>query len=259
MIFRDAILLTWLLVSSMSLVAKKTEQDTTLPSEVIQVLDQHADELIQMLKNCRESEGHCPTETGIRHFPWLPQYLVKHTIDRLEGVEILQKCIEYYSLDRLTVPKKYLYHVPGRPSKLSNANYLVIVPVIKRMPERPLTVEEVEQLCVLIHETYFWDIYSENLFFSEDGKITLIDTELRSFKKHKILDALMRFLDHTGKIVHQYGLEDDAFTFIFAEIARYGKDHPEQKNAITRRLKEALNAVEDISKCTIFAQLVEAL
>lgn len=223
-----------------------------LEKKVVELLDAHSDELRVMLQSCEKYPIHCPTELGVRSFAWLPGYIVKYNSGRIEGAKMMQDCIEVGKLDRLLVPLKYLYHVKG--SSVTE-NCLVIVPKVRRAPPRKLSLIEVKQLCTLIYELGYWDIYSENLFITKSGKIVLLDTELRSFDYDKILDGLVRFVSHRGKIVYNYGLEKDALAYIFDQIKFYLRKSSQKRDEICALIKNDFRFIKNSATRKVYERM----
>lgn len=225
--------------------AKVEHNSFRLPEDLRGLLDEHRDELRAMIEECKRYKGHCPTEIGVRTFAWLSDYIVKYSIDRLDGAEKLRHCIAIWNLDRLVIPAHYVVHVQGSSSLLTNETHLVLESKVKRARPHSLSLEEVEQLCILVYELGYWDIYSENLFFTQDGKIALLDTEARSFDYKKITDALSRFVNHRGKIVYNYGLEKEALTYIFDQIKYCLRKQPEEKHAVCTSIWNDFQYIKD--------------
>ncbi len=118
--------------------------------EVIALLDAHSELLAAKLAEVEDgSKKH-----GVWTFEWLPHYYVKYGLARIAGLEKMQEAINRCKLTSLYVADKRLYHVKGNPTALSNVNYAVVVKAAKAAQGLPpLTLEEVQQLCTLMHET----------------------------------------------------------------------------------------------------------
>ncbi len=100
-------------------------------------------------------------------------------IERLINAERLRKCIEIHNLFCLKVPRKYVYRI--------NDEIFVFAECIgggsvgNNVSNRDLTLEEIKQLTILIEETGFSDIHSDNIIRDNENKLVFIDTESKSF------------------------------------------------------------------------------
>lgn len=103
------------------------------------------------------------------------------TISRMYYWLLAKRAKEELHLDRIGLPHKYLFHIPGRPTTLDDTNYVVIVEKIS--DARPILHtdlledrEVVAQLAHIIVRASLWDIHGENILV-KDGKAYLIDFE----------------------------------------------------------------------------------
>ena len=96
-------------------------------------------------------------------------------ICRIINAERMRKCIKQNNLHALAVPKKYIYKLDDQ--------WIVVAKYVKGNHEqRKFTLEEVQQLAILAAETVYSDWHANNIIIDKNtGKITLIDTEDRSF------------------------------------------------------------------------------
>ncbi|MBS1987154.1 hypothetical protein JST99_04455 [Candidatus Dependentiae bacterium] len=164
-------------------------KDPALPPEVFATLTEHSDELKAFSDEC----GGYPLcgGRGVRQFNWLPGWYIKHGIERFENTKKLNRFIEEHNLDLISPQTKYLLHVPGKPFKYSNKNYLVISKEVPRW--RPaLTLGDVAQEMALNRqlnkvesELPHWDLQPRNIEDTPNGTVTIIDTDRYAMGKNK--------------------------------------------------------------------------
>jgi hypothetical protein len=131
------------------------------------------------LFDCRD-----PNYPGMAaEFPWLPGYLIKAGEGRVEGGEILEKCIREKQLHLLEVPQQTLYHIPQAHQHLTQLKTLCICKKVEGKQGKELLISSahVQQLETLILATGIGDMKWRNLVHTSDGKIALIDTEIGTF------------------------------------------------------------------------------
>ncbi len=141
------------------------------------VLDDHSETLATLVQAI-DATPH--QKHGVWKFEWLPGYYVKYNVDRLFMRERLAHCIESYNLNLLHTPKKYLYHIKGRPAELSNLNYVVIIKEVTADPlgdSYPMGLEQIQQFIVLIEKTGHCSTFAHNYLRLGDGRISFIDTD----------------------------------------------------------------------------------
>lgn len=138
------------------------------------MLDKHSNEIFEKISQTDlRSQAN-----GVWKFSWLPGYFVKYGLKRIKGMETIKQCIINNGLYLLDVPDKRVYHIKGQPWNASNLHYAVIVKEIENADEKkPLTLEHVRQLSVLIEKTHYVDLHTSNYVVTDSGKIFLIDTE----------------------------------------------------------------------------------
>ena len=151
----------------------------TPPAELSALLDEHADFLVHRSDECSLPRAKKKFRTMAWRFPWLPHYYLKGRISRIKGREKVVQCIDAYNLDRLTVPEKYLYHLPGRGHDLTEYNYFVIAQRIYSESKHViLDVQEMRQITMLIKKTGLIDLFTtNNILRDKSGKLVLVDTE----------------------------------------------------------------------------------
>ncbi len=146
-----------------------------LPTNVENILNQHTDELKELLSEWNNPKKH------YRNFckkSWLPDYYIKYDIARFFNAEKLKKTIKKDKLDCLSIAEKYLYHVPGMPQQLSKENYLVIAKEAlgKSVENSILTLKPVQQMNHLVENELVSDMHRDNYLVTDKG-ITIIDTD----------------------------------------------------------------------------------
>ncbi|MFZ5954648.1 MAG: hypothetical protein ACOYT8_06155 [Candidatus Dependentiae bacterium] len=109
-------------------------------------------------------------------FDWLKGYMVKLNVDRLKGAEILNRCIQENNLDLIAIPKQWVFQ-----------NY-VVAEKIEGTHDDVITLKKAQQLWTIVEKTHYIDLKPANLIHCANGKIAIIDTELRSFKLNVDLD-----------------------------------------------------------------------
>ncbi len=129
--------------------------------------------------------GHVHDEHLVWSFDELPGYLLKYPLSRIRGLEIMQECIEKHHLDRLVVPKKYIYHVRGAKRELTDENYFVLAEKLEGKQPFQFDDEEVRQICILLRETGYRDFLAQNVLRLTNNKIAFIDTEISDFSQNK--------------------------------------------------------------------------
>lgn len=111
------------------------------------ILNEHVEELQSLLS---KYNSHSSARRGINVStkPWLPGFFIKYGVERVINAERLKKVIEEHNLDLLSVPEKFLWHVPGRPAELTSENYLVIVNEVQGKNGKSicLNFQQVQQL-----------------------------------------------------------------------------------------------------------------
>lgn len=119
----------------------------------------------------------------VRRFDWLPGWMVKPGHDRIEGAKIFSTAINELGYSNFIVPQKYPY--------TSHSGDKYTISKIVKISEEPLTPEEITQLFTLATKTNWVDTKPENIIKTPEGKIALIDTEMRGFmNKQQILEFI---------------------------------------------------------------------
>ncbi len=106
-------------------------------------------------------------------------------INRIVVNDKIQQCISLYNLRHIVVPKKYLYHIPGKPLFLDDANYIVVADRLDTFCKScnnhemalHLTPEQEKEVYIVIRFVGYGDAKPDNIMFLKNGKIAFIDTE----------------------------------------------------------------------------------
>ncbi len=181
------------------------------PAYIVEALDRHVDKFLSITEECEIRQ--CRIHNGHeRHLVWqyseLPNYLVKYGLGRIYGRKKMQQCIEENNLDRLYVPKKYIYHIKGRARALTSSNYLVVAEKVGSAKSKRLDAEQVCQICTLLRETGYNDFKVKNVRWLSGGKIAFIDTEIEAFNEaHRYLGLKKIVTNYRRTKLHEYPKE----------------------------------------------------
>lgn len=200
------------------------------------ILDAHSKEIAQKIKST-----HTTTQWhGVWEFPWLPGYYVKYGLERIKGVEHIRTCIMNNHLDGITTPDKRIYHIKGRPSTVSNLNYAVVVKAVESAKDRkPLSLEQVKQLCKIIRKADYVDMNHSNYIPMDDGRLCLIDTE-GIFNRNQHIKGFLRMIG-TGHDLNKHYTEE-ALLHLFAQVKKELIKNPSSKSFALPYLMKALNS-----------------
>lgn len=158
---------------------------TNVPADIKLILDAHAHE-VQNIFTCAARRKW----KRICNEPWLPDYFIKHGVERYENAQRLGMFIQQRNLALMQVATKYLYHIPTRPYEVSNDNYWTIakkvegshtrhiphwnIPIHHEFPY--LNDNQITQLRIIEKELPYKDLHGGNIIVT--GKcITIIDTD----------------------------------------------------------------------------------
>lgn len=205
---------------------------------LVLLLDKHSDELASYVKKSFSSFG--KKKHGVWQFDWLPGYYVKYDISRIHKRDILARSIDTQKLTLLHAPKKMLYHIKGRPHRLHNINYAVIIEEVKAHKNanaEPLSLPHVEQFIRLIEDTGHISTYASNYIRREDGSISFIDTD-GTFDKARAIIGLVRLLD---KDLETY-YTPEAVAFILTRIAQLMVRAPKPRKQEALKLFDTMMA-----------------
>ena len=185
----------------------------SVDKDLQEILDNHYEDISYEMRRFLKP-GRC--KHGVWTFSWLPGYYVKYNLDRIYGMERMQRRITKYNLDLITLPDKRIYNLKGRPTKLTNKNYVVIIPTVEEEKiTEPMSLRLVQQMCTLMHQTGYVSMTKANYIRDKNGIITMIDTE--STFDHTIPFLGFRRLLSAGHQVNDYTKK--AIKYILREIA----------------------------------------
>ena len=113
-------------------------------------------------------------------------FTTRRNIGRIIVAKQIADLIEEQSLQNITVPQKWLYHIPGRRDDLDDNNYLVVAEKLDILDEetnalqwRGINTDQEAEIRLVIKETGFHDVLPENICFTADGQLAFIDTDPR--------------------------------------------------------------------------------
>lgn len=100
-------------------------------------------------------------------------------IRRIINAEKIDSIIKENNLKHVIVPKKYLYHIPGKGDRLINSNYLVFAQKLNLIEKgySSLPQDAINEALLIIKKMGMCDGQSKNLPITETNKIAFIDTE----------------------------------------------------------------------------------
>lgn len=150
---------------------------TNTPPEVTTILNQHNTEIKDFSKQLRGEQ--LLWGKGVWQPEWLPGYFIKGGIERVINAQRLQQFIDENNLDQIAVAKKYLYHVPGRPYKLSSDNYLVITQKAEGVHSDWESLSPTQHAQLLKVMDIHNDLDYKNFLVTPE-KVTIVDTDSRS-------------------------------------------------------------------------------
>ena len=207
--------------------------DHLVPDELKQILDDHTEEFGEIIKSCSKRK-HCPARRGVKEYDWLPGYFVKYGVERVKWAQKLRDLIAQHGFTHLVIPKKYLYHVPGKPTDLRSPNYVVVAQKLERDRTdsgKVITKQMVQELMVLIFETQMKDHHSNNLFVTADGLLAMIDTGKESFYPYwvwrtkepyndaDIYNSIALLIDKRGKFLKKAMITKEAYWSVVQMLA----------------------------------------
>lgn len=232
--------------NELKLVNDKHKELFHLPDDVKRLLDDHKNELLHQLHKWNMWPNY---KMGLNTYrpKWLPNYIIKYGVDRVNNSNILRNKINELNLTELAVPLKYYYKFTNDPT--ADYNTLVISQYIDGPCGKgsfPLTFEQTKQLICIANACHHYDIHRGNLVLG-DGKVYIIDTDsdaMPSFNKHIELQV-----DHilNGTYIHDNKhsicmtpkIINDPLTKM--ELSTYSKHQnysPEAESYISFKLKE---------------------
>ena len=142
----------------------------------------------------------------------LPDYVLKlpktcelgNNINRIWTANRLRKVITRCELKRIVIPRKMLYHIPGKGWELSSKNFLVFAEKLDLLDKeeslraiRALPAEIVQEVVTFIREARYRDINdNNNICVSADRKtVVVVDTEDdEEWEEFPVEQAVINFL-----------------------------------------------------------------
>lgn len=131
-----------------------------------------------------------------------------------------------------------LYQIKGRPNRLHNVNYAVIIEEVKADKSaggQPLGLPVVEQFIRLIEDTGHISTYASNYIRREDGTISFIDTD-GTFDKARAIIGVVRLLDVDLDSYYT----PEALNYILSRIAQLTLRAPKLRKQEALKLFNAL-------------------
>ncbi len=129
-----------------------------------------------------EHETEIATLNKPKEYSWLSGFFVKPELDRILGAEILNNAIHAKKSKKVFVPNKYFY------------KDRVIAEKVIDCGNENLTMEQVKELCDLFTSVIYIDGYILNLMKTRDGRVGIVDTELRHFGDKNNKDQVLQSL-----------------------------------------------------------------
>lgn len=133
------------------------------------------------------------------------RYNLSSAIERVLGYEHVRRVAGRFGLDRIKVPKKYVWRDPSKTEVTIKASYSRIESLdydvyAEEIPEgsRQITLEELQQLVTFFKYSRFCDWHLGNIRVAEDG-IYILDVEFCSFSETHIdhsFNHLRKIGDH---------------------------------------------------------------
>jgi hypothetical protein len=107
-------------------------------------------------------------------------YFLKTGVKRRIDAEKIMSMIKLFGFQKVKVPPKQLFHIPGQPLVLSDENYYVVVMLVEGSEAKfsNLNAKDAEELLLTAYNSSLWDLTRDNVIF--DGRTYwLIDTEIK--------------------------------------------------------------------------------
>lgn len=214
-----------------------------LAPEIAAVLDAHAEEINAAIEKATHTKK--KMKHAIWQFSWLPGYYVKFHVNRVMGREMLLDAIRKHKLRLLTVPDKYVYHIPGRPRELASYNYLVVEPELSvKKSWEPFSLQEMQELCTLIKETGYADCNNGNfLRLTDTNQIVIVDTEMKNFSPKKYLGLLRLVIGYSRYNINT-DFTQEAFKHLLDELRQALPKKPQKYAYYYAYLVEYFNGLK---------------
>lgn len=163
----------------------------------------------------------------------IPNHMIKteeQPGSRLQGAQQLENSIYTRNLHLLELPPQEPYQIPNALKKSLSypiPQQLIIAQKIPGAHDKPINLEQVMQLIILLQDTYYLDCHSQNLVHTNRNTLGLIDTELRGFQfpgQQNFAYCLQVLIDHNI-------FELDAQAYIQQELLKVKMNNKFKPNA----------------------------
>lgn len=85
---------------------------------------------------------------------------------------------EQHQLDHLFAPETYLVHIPGRPTELSDRNYLIVEKKLENLQRiQDISEQQGKEIDIAVKEANLFDYSKENMFAGPYDTIACVDFE----------------------------------------------------------------------------------
>ncbi len=188
--------------------------------EVKQILDDHINEVKRAFK--KNGEG-CIKKGKVYEFSWLPGYIIKgQAKTRIRGLEKMRSSIRKHNLDLLMVPDKRVYHIPGKPKKFTDHNYLLVIPKYHTQEGlAPFTLEQTQQIWAFVLKSGYGDFKPNNYFRVNEDQLVVIDTEWHTFASNKRFKNLARLIFDSSLVRY----DEESIIFMMEHLVPYLPRH----------------------------------
>lgn len=108
----------------------------------------------------------------------IKDFTLADNISRVFLKQKIENLIKKFNLKHIKVPRKYLYHFPEAANALNDLNYCTIVQKInidKSKTLSDLTEDQFKEVLIVIYQTNYCDIHSDNIVFDDQGYVFFID------------------------------------------------------------------------------------
>ncbi len=228
-------LLLAVLVPYYSIISRTiTVKDHLVAQDLKEILDAHSSQLESLIEEVHATKHQ---KHGVWQFDWLQGYYIKYNVSRVPKRECVARCIKKHGLDLLHTPKKYYYHLKGRPRELHNLNYVVVIKALEHhLFTEPMGFEQIRQFIKLIETSGHCSTFSHNYVRLEDGRISFIDTD-GTFNPKNPIRGIIWLLNEDLESYYS----EEAGAYILDTIAYYYvRLSEEDKRRYKQQIKEFL-------------------
>ena len=102
------------------------------------------------------------------------QYWVKRDITRLQGMELIREAAQAKGCGSVIVPDQHIYMRPD------GVSFIVSEGIIEKKPQR-FTQPLIKELYKVAKATGYWDLNTNNIKVTSEGKVAFLDTQMLSF------------------------------------------------------------------------------